>query len=147
MIMKIAFSKREEGWSHDQPFFACMLRYSASKTYLGTLPQLEWWNTGKMEYWDLEYWDNGLLAKKFLITWSVNDKFLSKINIPAFHHSIIPCELQKYGLHKNTKILLFPTSCRVSETFGNYPRTGTTSIMTLSEKRALKSWNQEILGL
>jgi len=62
-------------------------------------------------------WDSDLLAllAKFLLTGKlINEKLPFKINIPLFHHSIIPSARQELKPHK---ILLISISCRISETF------------------------------
>ncbi|MFQ5888240.1 MAG: hypothetical protein ACE5HY_06040, partial [Candidatus Hydrothermarchaeales archaeon] len=50
-------------------------------------------------------WGSGLLAK-FLLTWKlimlIDKELPFKINIPIFHHSIIPCAGQKRQASKIT---------------------------------------------
>jgi len=69
-----------------------------------------------MEQWVLGKWGTGLLAE-FLLTWKLimlTDKELAfKINIPIFHHSIIPCAGQNV---RPQKLPLISASYRISET-------------------------------
>jgi hypothetical protein len=51
-----------------------------------------------MEAWVLEKWDYVVMAKNiptYELKVSIREKISSKINIPLFHHSIIPCVRQK----------------------------------------------------
>jgi len=48
---------------------------------------LEYWNDGIMGYGKLGYW---VYWKNILIRKLINEKLFIKINIPIFHHSIIP---------------------------------------------------------
>jgi len=67
-------------------------------------------------------WNNGCtclgqgegLAKSLLPGRLLNSNFLIQINIPIFHHSIIP-----FGLHETCSITntVISISCRISETF------------------------------
>ena len=58
-----------------------------------------------LEYWDLENRDIGLLAIFFLtpkLLLSEYSKNSFKINIPIFHHSIIPCVSGKHHVSINS---------------------------------------------
>jgi hypothetical protein len=53
-----------------------------------------------MEYWVLEKWDSGLLAKPLLTGKSTNDILPPKNIIPRFHHSIVPARGKNPSLKK-----------------------------------------------
>jgi len=59
-------------------------------------------------------WDIGMLTKLLLTVKLIKEYLSFDINIPLFHHSIIPSVGQEL---KPRKIHLISISCRISETF------------------------------
>jgi len=62
----------------------------------------------------LEYWSDGIMGSGKLGQWFIGrtPKLLSKINIPIFHHSIIPIARQEI---KPQKVPLISISRRISD--------------------------------
>jgi len=64
------------------------------------------WNVGILERWNIGFWEIGILVywknsswhgREYVKKWELS----FKINIPLFHHSIIPCARQKHRASKN----------------------------------------------